>query len=220
MYLCRGFIRKQCHYRAAGCIAISLPCGALWHFFGRHTRARLSYHSPQLTHRQSWLPGTKKRGKVTRPAQWFTELSRLAALSAHTGVETQWQKCTKREKSLWRARARVQNGGGVCPGAACSADLSPPLCSDQRLFVKINFISREVPRGFWWVGWEGVDFASGANKFWALAFLRTACHSKLPRRERRRLAGAECVWKWAVGVHQFWNQLRRDGAARLSDFSH
>lgn len=160
----------------------------------------------------------KSEEKVSRPAS--NDLLNYRDLPHCHRTHRRWNTMTKmyKKRKITPGCARPRARAKRRPGAACSADLSPPLCSDQRLFVKINFISRELPRGFGWVVSEGVDFAAGANKFWALAFLRTACHSKLPRRERRRRR--ECVWKWAVGVHQFWNQLRRDGGARLSDFSH
>jgi hypothetical protein len=158
VYLCRGFIRKQCWVHQN-----FTPLRRVVTFFAAtHTRARLSYHSPQLTHRQSWLPGKKARKKS--PGRRNDLLNYRDLPHCHrTQALKHNDKSVQKEKNHSGLRARAKRRR--CPGAACSADLSPPLCSDQRLFVKINFISRELPRGFRWVGREGVDFASGANKF-------------------------------------------------------
>lgn len=108
MYLCWGFIRKQCwvHHNLT-------PLRRVATFFNRRTRARcLSYHSPQLTRRQCALAGKKARKKsAARRAMIYWIIATCRIVTAHTGAETQWQKCTKREKSLRAtAPARVHNG--------------------------------------------------------------------------------------------------------------
>lgn len=181
MYLCWGFIRKQCwvHHNFT-------PLRRVATFFSRRTRAApvLSLSSVNTpTVRVGW---EKSEEKVSRPAS--NDLLNYRDLPHCQRTHRRWNTMTKmyKKRKITPGCARPRARAKRRPGAACSADLSPPLCSDQRLFVKINFISRELPRGFGWVVSEGVDFAASANKFWALAFLHTACHSKLPRRERRR----------------------------------